>query len=805
MKKSLFSLLIAALTSASAVASDTWSLQGTTFTVDTLFHNQVGPGTTSTSLWFRNPANGDALRVFYATMDLTNPYLSLRGVCATDKLAGNETISGMAKRKSKAGERYFVGINADFFTTSGQTNRGVSKVGAPVGSTVVDGVIYRARNNATLYKNFVVDTKGAVYVNPFFFGGTVTAPDGTKATLGGINVSANEKAASNQNKVTIYNDLYYGATAETSGCEIAAVLVDGEKFETGKPFKMKLVSAPSTACDMDIAKGGYVLHGHGTAATFISTLHEGDTVAISPSWTFNGQTVEPYQVISGNPKILENGATLQSEGDRGDASARHPRSAVGYSDGGKKVYFLVVDGRSPISSGVRTTWLADIMRYAGATDGMNVDGGGSSVLYTSTLGIRNKPSDGSERADGNAFYGVSSAPDDDAIASIRFVDFALRAPKYGVYTPKFYGYNQYGMLVSQDVKGVKITCDDAIGHVLADTTFYADGTSLEGTVTASYNGYSVSMPIQIINAVDAINITNDSIITDGYKQYPVAVQTMVGETAMNISPLALTWKSLDESIVSIGEHTGILKGLRNGKTQVVGVLGEICDTMTVNVEIPESRVMPIDPNLDLSTWKISQTGGKNVTATAIGNGFDYTYTGASARGPKIVMTKNCRLWSLPDVIRVRLNPGEAPVKNFVFGLRANGGNMVYETVTPAEITSNKEMTVELPTANWCDASDMGNYPITLCSIQLNMNASTTGKVYDMHFTGFETVYRDAPEDPSTKGDINADGVVNADDVSALINKILGLASHSDGLCDVDGDGVVNVSDVAALIYQILKK
>ena len=79
-------MLLAAAASVSAMAADTWSLQGTTFTVDTLFHNQVGPGTTSTSLWFRNPANGDALRVFYATMDLTNPYLKLRGVCATDKV-----------------------------------------------------------------------------------------------------------------------------------------------------------------------------------------------------------------------------------------------------------------------------------------------------------------------------------------------------------------------------------------------------------------------------------------------------------------------------------------------------------------------------------------------------------------------------------------------------------------------------------------------------------------------------------------------------------------------------------------------
>ena len=804
MRRTIASFLLSAVAAITAVAGNVWSIQGTEYTVDTLFHNQIGPGTTQTSLWFRNATTLDALRVFYTTMDMTNPYLSLRGVCATDKLAGNEKISGMAERKSKPGARYMVGVNGDFFYTRGTTSRGVSTVGTPYGSTIVDGVIYRARNNAREYKNFVVATDGSLYADPFFFSGSIVAADGSQATVGGINTYSGEVPASNVDKVTIYNDLYYGHTWHWNGWEVLAVVADGEKFETAKPFKMRIVSAPTGDGDMTIPEGHYVLHGQGAASSFIQNLKEGDEVTVTLSWTAKGKSVEPYQIVTGNPKILEDGVTLQSEADRGDANTRQPRAAIGYSDGGKKAYFMVVDGRSPLSSGVRTTWLADIMRYAGATDAMNVDGGGSSVLYTSTLGVRNKPSDGNERADGNAFYAVSSAPDDDVVASIRFVDFALHSPKYGVYTPKFYGYNQYGMLVNTDVKGVTISCPESLGHVIGDTTFYADGTAREGALTATYQGATVSMPIQILDGVDNIKIANDSIITNGYKEYTVDVQTTIGENVMNISPLALTWKSLDESIVSIGEHTGVLKGLRNGKTQVVGVLGEICDTMQVNVEIPEARVMPIDPNLDITTWKLSQTGGKDVVATAVGNGFDYTYTGVSARSPKIVLTKTFRLWSLPDMIRVRVNPGEAPVKNFVFGLRANGGSMIYHTITPAAITANKEMVVDLPTADWCTATDMANYPISLISIQLNMNASKAGQVYDMHFRGFETVYLDAPEAPSKKGDINGDGEINASDVTALINKILSLADYADAMCDLDGDGEVNVGDVTALINLILK-
>ena len=785
----------------SGVAGNVCTIQGTDYTVDTLFHNQIGPGTTQTSLWLRNAATLDALRVFYTTMDMTNPYLSLRGVCATDKLAGNERISAMAERKSKPGQRYLVGVNGDFFYTQGVTSRGVSTVGTPVGSTVVDGVVYRARNNAREYKNFVVDAQGMLYADPFFFSGSIVAADGSQATIGGINTYSDEAAASNQNKVTIYNDLYYGSTCEWNGYEVVAVLCEGEKFETAKPFKMKIVGTPSNAGDMVIPEGCYVIHGQGSASPFVQNLKDGDEVTVSLSWTAGGKSVEPYQIVSGNPKILEGGVTLQSEGDRGDANTRQPRAAIGYSHDGTKAYFMVVDGRSPLSSGVRTTWLADIMRYAGATDAVNMDGGGSAVLYTSTLGIRNKPSDGSERADGNAFYVVSSAPDDSTIASIRFIDFSLKFPKYGVYTPKFYGYNKYGMLVSQDVQGVKLSCDPAIGSVISDTTYYANASAHGGMLTATYQGISVSEPVTIVDAVDAINISNDSIITDGFKEYAVDVETMVGENAMRISPQALTWTSLDESVATIGEHTGVIRGLRNGTTQVIGKLGEVCDTMTVNVEIPTAHVMPIDPNIDITTWKFSQTGGKNAVGTAQGDGFTYTYTGASGRSPKIVLTKSLRLWSLPDAIRITLNPGEAPVKNVVFSLRPNGQKVSYQTLTPDTVIAGKTITLELPTSLWIDAADMKNYPIALNNIQLNMGTSTTGKQYTIDFKGLETVYDAIADTP--KGDINADGVVNVTDVTALINRILGTAEYSDAVCDLNADGTVNVSDVTTLISIIL--
>ncbi len=56
----------------------------------------------------------------------------------------------------------------------------------------------------------------------------------------------------------------------------------------------------------------------------------------------------------------------------------------------------------------------------------------------------------------------------------------------------------------------------------------------------------------------------------------------------------------------------------------------------------------------------------------------------------------------------------------------------------------------------------------------------------------------------TAGDINADGVVNVSDVTALINHILGTESYPVSRCDINADGIINVSDITALINLILK-
>lgn len=67
----------------------------------------------------------------------------------------------------------------------------------------------------------------------------------------------------------------------------------------------------------------------------------------------------------------------------------HPRTAAGVTPDGALV-LMVVDGRQPESRGADLRELAHLMQQAGATDALNLDGGGSSALVAGGV-LLNRP------------------------------------------------------------------------------------------------------------------------------------------------------------------------------------------------------------------------------------------------------------------------------------------------------------------------------------------------------------------------------------------------------------------------------
>ena len=739
MKKMLLSVVaLASLSSTNINAAsfnDTLNIRGVKYALDTVFHAKVGPGTTQTQLQLNGPTS--SLQVFYLTIDKTTPGVSMRAVCATDKVGGTATPSSMAKGKSKEGLCYFAGTNGDFYSTSGNATNGSSFVGRPTTSCTVDREVYKTSNSNY---QFTIDTEGIAHVGRLnYYTGTATI--GEKVTLfKGINVM------SPNNGITIYTPRYFGTTNNTdrSGAcaEVTAKLVEGDNFYAGGKYRMEITSTATSDGDRAIPSDGFVIHGNGTSTSgcntgaldFVNSLQVGDIVEFDQIILLGDKRIYPAQIVSGNPKNVGGGETLNTEGERADASALHPRTSLGVSQTGDSIIMMVIDGRTGASAGVRTSMLADVMRYAGAWEALNVDGGGSSTLYTQALGVRNNPSDGKERAVGNAIFAVLEAPEDNEIAEIKFKDWAKVMPKQGIYTPVIYGYNQYGKLIDTHVTDFALSCDAQLGEILNDTTVYVNG---EGThaLTVHYNGVTDVIPVTV-EPLKELGLKYDSVLLDNRREWAIDVQAIADGEYMPLNPSAISWTSADESVATV-DDLGIVRGMQDGVTQIIGSFGDSLYTINLTVQCPEKRIMPIEKAFEESTWKITKSGIKNFASTPLESGFGMDFTISSARSAKITLSKDIKMWSLPDTIQLRINPGDLDITSVSVQVLPNNGRA--EKVTFDTFDKNVENVIKLPISDIINVNDIGVYPILFKNMIITPKG-TVNQVCHIDVTGFEAIY-----------------------------------------------------------------
>ena len=705
MKKSLL-ISLALLAPLASWAATQWTLQGNTYNVDTLYHAPIGPGTTQTSLRVVGAYN---LNVFYTTTDLTHPNVEMRVAPANNNsLAGGAGVSTMAKNNTSDEVQYFAGVNADFFGNS-----------KPIGSTVINNEIWYANNNG--WTGWAIDASKKTLVGASSFSGTVTSSAGTSHALTTVNNARYE------DNLIIYSKKY-GSTTGTNdyGYEVVITPVDGGVLSMGE-VKMTVAETPHTKGSTTIPTGSYVLSGHGTAASFVASLTQGETITINTQMKLGDNTIIPTQMAGGQPMILSGGVVLNTEGALDHLTALNPRTAVGYDATGTKLVLLVVDGRSSASQGCVSKVLADIMREVGCSEAMNFDGGGSSALYTKVLGVRNDPSDGKERAVTNGVFAVSNAPVDNDVVSIAFEDFKMDMPRYGLYTPRIYAFNKYGVMVSDDYDGATLSCGNELGEVVENgKTLFANGTGTH-LLTATYGDAKAEIIVTIGDGAPSFRL--DSVVVDSYNDYKMEVTALVGDKYMPLDNAALAWTVDDNSIATVNE-AGVIHGIKNGVTKVYGTVANISDTILVKVEIPETRYKNIEDLIDLSTWKLSKTGVKNTSMSLLGEtGIAVDYTISSTRNAYVKLAKDVTLWSCPDSIVIEMNSGDATIKQITMQMTPCGQKAKNVTITPT-IVAGEDNRVKLPISDFAEIADASIYPVTFnaVSIYLGDAVNTVGRI-----------------------------------------------------------------------------
>ena len=524
-------------------------LRKRTWIVATLLFTAAGAGRADTTIKKLAPGvtltqeidQKTPLIINVVTVDLTAPGVRVGVGIGQDRVGGvdathgREDVSRIARRWGAV-----AAVNADYFPYTGD----------PLGVGIRNGELFsepflgiRAGGpRATV--GIAPDGKSVLF-DTLGFLGDLQARDGQRALISGINRTVGK------NEIVLFSRLYGPQTGSKPGSVEAVVRgvnlpVRASKLLTGRVESVRVVQSASEVIPED---GVVISAGPGTGADFLAAhLHPGDPVSLALAVAPVGDTAAAFQIaalprtagdlpsrsgaalsrgawlwaqvpqaVGGGPRLLVNGQVSvdwAAEGfDAGFAGGLNPRTAVGASRDGHRLYLVTVDGRQAFSRGVSLAGMAAILKRYGAWNAINLDGGGSTALAANGLTVSSPQGDGSERpvADMLLVYSSrASQPDAPAVpdteagqegtpeaGSVRLVVPAT-APRVGSAVP---------LSLQDGTRTVLGSSPDIIwqgpaggvgfvnqkGYLIAQTL----GT---GRVTALYKGQTVTAPVTVVGA-----------------------------------------------------------------------------------------------------------------------------------------------------------------------------------------------------------------------------------------------------------------------------------------------------------------
>ncbi len=195
----------------------------------------------------------------------------------------------------------------------------------------------------------------------------------------------------------------WGANTGTPGGGDEAVL-GGGAASLGTNLGVDLRSLTPNVGSTPIPGDGMVVSSQGAGASRLRSFwaKATDPAASRRSVVLRTTVDKPAEEsVGGHPVILANDREVIGGSNDPFATGRNPRTLVGWNNAGD-LMLVTVDGRQPGSVGVSLVEAAGVLRQLGATNGFNLDGGGSTTFVSLPSGGRtpqvlNRPSDGTER------------------------------------------------------------------------------------------------------------------------------------------------------------------------------------------------------------------------------------------------------------------------------------------------------------------------------------------------------------------------------------------------------------------------
>lgn len=409
----------------------------TTTTVDT-----VAPGITYRC---RIDARGPWV-LHVVQVDLGTRGLALDAERALGIFRGRETVSAAARRLEARGESPLVGINADFFDLAtgevenntivrGEWVKGTLRTDSPhdefdnphaqfavdaagratIGRFTLAGVVRSgARSRPLVGLNYRPSTTaGLVFYTPWFGART---PGDTSANVGerprdpdAVLPGERERPPTRSvPELRADSARRLVAQAIREAVEVPLTLI-GRRGDTLR-YRIASRAGPAVGGATPIPAGGAVLSATGEEAIAFLREAAARREVVKVAHRLDGGPLHPRTALGGWPRVVLHGENIAARADSIEgtfprfSAARHPRSALGLGADGRTLWLVVVDGRRPWSVGMSLVELGDAMRELGATEAMNLDGGGSSTLWVRGV-VVNVPSDPTgERPVGDALF-----------------------------------------------------------------------------------------------------------------------------------------------------------------------------------------------------------------------------------------------------------------------------------------------------------------------------------------------------------------------------------------------------------------
>lgn len=349
----------------------------------------IAPGLTLTQFQRLEPrgwVRGDVLSVDLAEPVLEPAYLNPGTVSARTPLSEQADRIGA-----------IAGVNGDFFD--------INATGAPEGVGVSGGEVLhgpaRGNNNAVVIGGSGVERAGRLA--EVLVQAEITLPDGRNVTA--TNLNSPIVAADG---IGIYTPLWGASARHTAVGGAERVL----EVEVRNGVVTALRPHPAEG---PVPAGTVLLLARDAGVDALAGLDTGDRVEVR----YRPRVDFPVDVAVGGLHVLVRDGEVQNVDD----VAVHPRTAVGFSEDGRRMFMVTVDGRQGTVAGLTLRDLARLMKSLGAHDALNLDGGGSSTLVARLPGdtgvtVHNSPSDGGERPVPNGL-GIATQPGSGRLTAFR--------------------------------------------------------------------------------------------------------------------------------------------------------------------------------------------------------------------------------------------------------------------------------------------------------------------------------------------------------------------------------------------------